>query len=160
MLRWYLILTKLKSEIRVKEILESRHNLETFFPVFPAKKSQSRTGIPLFSRYVFTRCNLDQDFAKIQYAPGVTQMVRFGSTIVHVSDAVFLCLRSRCDDNDRIIPQDLEVGQPVKIREGIFQGCEGIIQEKRGRRRIQLLIQVAFQESKVELDVDQVHAIK
>lgn len=156
MLKWYLVLTKLKSELRVKEYLWHRHGLESFFPVFPPRKHQSKTGIPLFSRYIFTHCNLNRDYQKIQYAPGVTHLVRFGETIVPVAEDVIVCLKARCDERDRILPRDFEVGQQVVVREGIFRGCEGIISEKRGKRRIQLLIQVAYQHSKIELDVDQV----
>jgi transcription antitermination factor NusG len=65
---------------------------------------------------------------------------------------VILCLRDRCDTNDVILPPDLVRGQRVRVKQGVFEGCEGIIQEKRGNRRIQLLLEMAYGPSmKVEL---------
>ncbi len=149
---WYLVTTKLKSEIRVKDNLDRKYGLETFFPVYPPKKQKSRVGLPLFARYVFVLFDLEKDFQKIQYTPGVSRVVCFGNTFVPVPDEVIECLRNRCDEEDHILPPELVTGQKVRVKNGLFEGCEGIIQEKRGNRRIQLLLELAYGPSmKIEI---------
>lgn len=154
---WYLVTTKLKSERRVKENLLHSHQLETFFPVYPPRKKSSKTGLPLFPRYVFVHFDLQRDFQKVQYTPGVTRVVQFGETFIPVPDDVIACLRDRCDREDHILPPKLTQGQRVRVKEGVFEGCEGIIQEKRGNRRIQLLHQLAYGNTiKIEVDNSEV----
>ena len=157
---WYLVTTKLKSEIRVKNNLMTKHGLETFFPVYPPKKAGSQIGLPLFARYVFVRFDLERDFQKIQYSPGVSRVVCFGATYIPVPDDVITCLRERCDQDDQIIAPDLTTGQKVRVKNGLFEGCEGIIQEKRGNRRIQLLLQLAYGPTmKIEVGTGEVDPV-
>lgn len=157
MLAWYLATTKLKSELRVKQNLEINHQLETFFPVYAAKKANSPIGLPLFPRYVFVRFDLERDFRKVQYTPGVSKIVIFGERHIPVPDDVITCLRSRCNTSDVLLPPELAEGQKVRVQRGIFDGCEGIIREKRGTRRVQLLLDLAYGPSvKVEVDTSEV----
>ena len=154
---WYLVTTKLKGEMRVKENLESKHGLEAFFPCYPPKKKSSRSGLPLFARYVFVRCDIMQDFSKLQYTPGLSKVVCFGAEFVPVPDDVITCLKARCNDLGQVLPPELAAGQRVRVKQGVFEGCEGIIQEKRGNRRVQLLLQMAFGPSiKVEFDTSDI----
>ena len=157
---WYLVTTKLKSEIRVKQNLDRKHGLETFFPTYPARKANSPIGLPLFARYVFVHFDVDEDLHKVQYSPGVSKVISFGPTFEPVPEEVILCLRDRCDPNDVILPPDLVQGQRVRVNKGIFEGCQGIIQEKRGNRRIQLLLEMAYGPAvKVELSSSEVDPI-
>jgi len=158
---WYLVTTKLKAEIRVKDNLERNHGIETFFPHYAPRKRGSRTGLPVFARYVFVRCDPERDFRKIQYTPGVTRIVTFGDTVIPVPDEVVEALRIRCDENEQILPPELITGQKVRVRSGLFDGFEGIIKEKRGNKRIQLLLELAYgQELKVEVDASEVEPTK
>jgi len=154
---WYLVTTKLKSERRVKDNLWGSHRLETFFPVYAPRKKTSKAGLPLFPRYVFVLFDLNQDFQKVQFTPGVTRVVQFGETFIPIPQDVIDCLKARCDEDDHILPPELVQGQRVRVKEGVFRGCEGIIQEKRGNRRIQLLHELAYgQTIKIELDNSEV----
>ena len=154
---WYLVTTKLKNELRVKQNLYSQHRLESFFPVYPPKKKGSPVGLPLFARYIFVKCDIGHDHQKVKYTPGVTRIVAFGESIVPVPDEVIDCLKARCDAQDRVLPPSLAAGQKVRVTGGVFEGCEGIIREKRGARRIQLLHKLAFgQERKIEVGISDV----
>jgi len=154
---WYLVTTKLKAEWRVQGNLLAKHELETFVPRYAKSKHNSASGLPLFARYVFVRCEPERDFPKIQFTPGVSKIVSFGGRAVPIPEDVILCLRQRCDENEEIKPPSLDAGQKVRVTKGIFDGCEGIIKEKRGNRRIQLLLELAYgKELKVELDTSEV----
>ncbi|MDJ0837638.1 MAG: transcription termination/antitermination NusG family protein [Acidobacteriota bacterium] len=156
-LKWYLVTTKLKSELRVRENLQRNHNLETFFPHYAPKKAGSPVGLPLFARYVFVHCDPERDFRKIQYTPGVSRIVTFGDAVIPVPDDVVEGLKLRCGENDQVLPPDLAAGQKVRVKHGVFDGFEGIIQEKRGNKRIQLLLELAYgNELKVEVDASEV----
>lgn len=145
MVGWYLITTKLKSELRVKLNLERTHQITCFFPTYPAKKSNSPVGMPLFARYVFVHCDMEQSKHKVQFAPGVSRVVTFGDRFTPVPDEVIACLKARCDGNDVLHdPNASEPGTRVRVKRGVFEGCEGIIREKRGARRIQLLLELAY----------------
>jgi transcriptional antiterminator RfaH len=154
---WYLVTTKLKSELRVKQNLIANHGLATFFPVYPARKASSPVGLPLFPRYVFVQFDLERDYRKVQFTPGVSKIVAFGEAFVPVPTEVIDCLRQRCDTQDILLPPELLEGQKVRVRQGIFDGCVGIIREKRGHRRVQLLLEMAYGLSfKVEVDITEV----
>ncbi len=156
---WYLLTTKLKSELRVKQNLLERQGIETFFPVYPAKKASSPIGLPLFPRYVFAHFDLMSDFDKVQYTPGVSRVVSFGELPRAVPDEVIVCLRNRCDQDDVLLHPDLIKGQKVRVTKGVFEGCRGIISEKRGSQRIQLLLSLAFgQPFSVEVKTHEVEA--
>ncbi|CAM2007821.1 NGN domain-containing protein [Acanthopleuribacter pedis] len=154
MLGWYLITTKLKSEHRVKLNLERTHGITCFFPTYPAKKSNSPVGMPLFARYVFVHCDMEHSKHKVQFAPGVSRVVTFGDRFIPIPDAVIDCLKARCDANDVLCDDpELVSGTRVRVKRGIFEGCEGIIREKRGNRRIQLLLELAYGKLvKIEID--------
>ena len=149
---WYLVTTKLKNEPKVKESLFHRHNLDTFFPVYKPRKA-SFLGAPLFPRYVFVRFDISKDFQKVQYTPGVTKIVSFGAHYPPIPEQVIECLKKRCDPGGSIMPLDYARGQKVRIQEGLFEGCEGIIREKRGSKRIQLLLELIY-EPQLKIEVD------
>ena len=153
---WYLVTTKIKSEQRVQNNLLARHELETFVPRYPKSKTSSATGLPLFARYVFVRCDPERDFGKIQYTPGVSKIVMFGERATPVPEDVIACLYARCDENQEVKPPALDAGQKVRVKQGFFDGCEGIIREKHGNKRIQLLLKLVSSEWKVELDASEV----
>ena len=157
-LNWFLVTTKLKSELRVRENLQRNHQLETFFPHFAPKKVGSAIGLPLFARYVFVLCNPERDFRKIQYTPGVSRIVSFGEAVVPIPDEVVAGLKLRCGEDDQVLQQNnLAAGQKVRVKHGVFDGFEGIIKEKHGNKRIQLLLDLAYgNELKVEVDASEV----
>ena len=119
MQHWYLAITKLKSELRVKQNLWANHELTTFFPTFRPKKNASPIGLSLFPRYIFISCDLRRDFSKIQYTPGINRLVAFGDSHSPVSADVISCLKARCNDDDQIIHQEaeFEAGQQVRVVE-------------------------------------------
>lgn len=152
MKQWFLLTTKLKNERRVKMGLETKHQIPVYFPLYPGKKQ-----VALFPRYVFARFDLLQDIDKVRYAPGVGRIVSFGDDPTPVSEEIIACLRERCESGQDFVCPTLEAGQTVSITQGIFEGCQGIIDEKRGSNRVQLLLKVAFGRSlKVELNTKDV----
>lgn len=144
MKHWYLITTKLKSEFRVKQNLMVDHGIEVFYPVLPAKKVSSPTGMPLFPRYAFAHFDLYKAFDKVRYTPGVSRVISFGAEPTPVEPQVIQCLRERCDDRDIVQKQAFKEGQQVTVVKGIFEGCKAIVTEKRGSNRVQMLLDLAF----------------
>lgn len=142
---WYLVTTKLKSELRVKRNLEHTHAITCFFPTYPARKAGSPVGMPLFARYVFVYCDMEACKHKVQFSPGVSRIVTFGDRFVPIADDVIHCLKARCNDLDVLMDEVMPgSGERVRVTRGVFEGCEGIIREKRGTRRIQLLLELAY----------------
>lgn len=155
---WYLVITKLKGEPRVKQNLEANHQLECFFPAYPPRKASSPVGLPLFPRYVFVRCEPERDFPKIQYTPGVSRIVTFGETVLPVPDDVVAALKERCNDFGELKPKPPPEGSRVRVRTGLFEGFEGIIKEKRGNRRVKLLLDLAYGQV-LDLDASEIEAM-
>lgn len=155
MLPWYLITTKLKAEHLVAESLRGRHGLAVFFPRYPARKTHSATGLPLFPRYLFVQLDLASQLDLVRYAPGVGRFVSFGERIEPVPDQVVAELIQRCDANGVLLAEELQPGQAVRVTTGVFEGFRGIITERRGDQRVRLLLQLAFGGPlKIELEVD------
>jgi len=155
---WYLIFTRPRQERVAIENIE-RQGYGAFLPLMRNRKRRegrlADVVEPMFPRYLFVRLNTTTDnWRPIHSTRGVAAMVRFGTEPARLSDELVELLRGQTDeqgirDIHRPAPKP---GDRVRIGAGPFEGFEGILHARSGKERVILLLEIASQISRIELD--------
>ncbi len=159
---WYLIYCKPQQERIARDNLE-RQGYVVYLPLAPVRRRRKGRTVriidPIFPRYLFINLS-DQtdDWGPIRSTIGVSSLVRFGQVPAKIPDSLIEGLRIR-EDSDGIqeIPeQGFKPGDKVRIAEGIMEGFEAIFQCKKSDERVILLLKIAENIAKVELESNQI----
>ena len=164
MKNWYLIHTKPKQESIAKDNLKKQNYL-VYLPMVIVRRKRRNRSIrvieTLFPRYLFI--NLDDatdDWSPIRSTIGVSSLVRFGVIPAKISEDLIATIKKR--ENEEGIHElqagDFEEGQKVRIAEGPFEGYEAIFKSKSGQERAVLLINIAQNLSRIQIDIDKIES--
>lgn len=154
---WYLIQTKPRQEITAWENLQ-RQGYQTYLPL--ARYKRRRRGksytitAPMFPLYLFISLTRGvDDWGPLRSTLGVSKLVTFGHTPASVPDELISLLQSREDDNGIQIldTESFNIGDRVRIAEGLFQGYEAVIHEKSASERVILLLSIIENQVRLEL---------
>lgn len=155
---WYLILTRPRQERTALVNLE-RQGYGAFLPLMSSRKRRQNRLVtvvePMFPRYLFVQLNTTSDnWRPIQSTLGVTTLVRFGMLPARIPGDLVELLRSQGDENGirDVSPPALKPGMRVRIGAGPFEGFEGILHARTGKERVILLLDIASQTTRIELD--------
>lgn len=100
MRKWYLIRTKPRSEEIAGSYLAGKA-IETYLPLMEQmtvrKGAMNKALKPLFPSYVFARFELNSDFALVNWAHGVREIVSFGGNILPVPDYIIEAIKNRAE---------------------------------------------------------------
>jgi len=164
MKNWYLIHTKPKQESIAKENL-LRQKYCVYLPMAVIRRRRDgrtkRTVEALFPRYLFIHLDdATDDWAPIRSTIGVSGLVRFGMTPARISEDLVATIKRR--ENGEGIYElqagNFEEGQKVRIAEGPFEGYEAIFKSKSGQERAVLLLKVAENMLKIQIDIDKIES--
>lgn len=149
---WYLVHTKPGQETTALANLE-RQGYRAFLPYL--RRTVRRQGRyrertePLFPRYLFLRLDAtDENWHPIHSTIGVSRLVRFGTWPAAVPEEIVEELRQQADASGIVTtdgPGELEPGQQVRVIDGPFAGCAGIVQNKNARERVDILLSLVGQ---------------
>ena len=161
---WYLVHTKPKQEMTAKENL-LRQNYCVYLPMaMIRRKRKGRTEKivdALFPRYLFIHLDdTTDDWAPIRSTIGVSEMVRFGLIPAKISEVLIEAVKKRENEEGihELQTSNFEEGQQVRIAEGPFEGYEAIFQAKSGQQRAILLLNIAQNMSKIQIDIDKIES--
>ena len=155
---WYLVQTKPRQEQVARENLE-RQRFGTYLPTLVNARRRAgrwrRVVEPLFPGYLFVRIDPGHDdVGVIRSTRGVVGLVRFGTRLLPVPDAVIdslLCAQG----GDEQAPIDttalFEEGDPVCFVEGPLAGREAIVCARTGTERVAVLLTLLGREQRVEV---------
>jgi transcription antitermination factor NusG len=151
---WFLAYTKPNRE---KDLMRRLLAMEIPFycPIvkktWRTKSSRLRHSfLPLFANYAFVCATEDQ-----RYQTRTTNCVRVLSPVADTTG-----LKRDLSNLQRLIntgcpvtlEEKLEVGNRVRVRSGLFAGCEGTIVGRRGSRRLLVAVNFLQQGASVELE--------
>lgn len=155
---WYLIYAKPKSEELAKENLE-RQGYETYLPLILGKTRKRGKTIqtiqPMFPRYLFIHLS-DQtdDWGPIRSTLGVSALVRFGIIPARVPERLIKLLKQ--NENSigihELPNKKLSTGDKLLIVEGPFEGCEATLFSQKSDDRVVVLLKIAENYVKVQLE--------
>ena len=159
---WYLVTTKVRQEKLAKENLD-RQGYEVYLPMLRVRRKRRDKFVhvvePMFPRYLFVRLDRKYDnWSPIRSTYGVSGIVYFGNIPARISDELITVLRHRDDENGvQEIPEpEFQVGDTVRIAEGVMAGYEGIIHAKSSKERILILLDIAGKYAKVDVPMEHI----
>lgn len=155
---WYACYTRARHEKRVDEQL-ARRGFETYVPLLAQERQWSDrrkvVELPLFPGYVFSRFTL-AEIHQVLMVPGVATVIRHSGHPSPIRDSDLENVRrfvAALSETGQIPePRPLEPGQAVRVMHGPFEGVEGVVVERRGRRRV--LVGLATIGQGMEIDID------
>jgi transcriptional antiterminator RfaH len=162
---WYLVHTKPRQELRALENLQ-RQSFSCLLPMLGVERVRQRrltvVEEPLFPRYLFIELGEDVNWAPIRSTMGVTNLVRFGSTVAKVPQAVVDELRQQ---QAARVSQDparplFSPGQEVRITSGPFAGLRAVFDIADGDARAMLLIELLSKQVRLPVEVTQIRALR
>lgn len=157
--QWYACYTRARHEKQVETQLRKR-GLESYLPVIRQVRQwsdrQKVIQFPLFPSYVFGRFTLSEVHAVLT-TPGVSTIVRAGgyptpvpaAELENVRKFVTALAESEIEPDARPF---LTEGQWIRVLEGPFEGVEGVVVERRGRKRV--LVGLSAIGRGFEIDID------
>ena len=154
---WYVALLKPNGFERAVANL-TRQGFETFMPMQrkTVRHARQLTNVfrPVFSGYLFIRFGKNRsDWRKINSTFGVSRLVSFEKSIpAAVPQALINGLQARCDAKNCLQPpDDLRIGEQVRMVSGAFAGFVGEVEKLIGDDRIRLLYEIMGQKSRIDI---------
>ena len=154
---WYLIYTKPQQERIALENLE-RQGYVAYLPWIRTRRRRQGRYVklvePMFPRYLFIHLSDETDnWGPIRSTIGVASLVRFGTQPARVPDGLVAALKAREDESgiQRLERPALQPGDRVRIVEGVMAGYEAIFEERTGKERVSLLLEIANTTARVQV---------
>ena len=158
---WLVVRTKPRQE-RVAVCHLQQRDVEPYCPLFlepPWHPRAPKGPTPLFTGYIFVRCEPLLRLNAVTFCPGVAHAVRFDRRLAIVDQEVIDSLKLREAERGYIVPMETESGIPpgskVQVMAGPLTGIEGIFRGYlRGGQRARVLMEFLRRRSVVEVDTD------
>lgn len=161
---WYLIHSKPQQERVARDNLV-RQGYDVYLPLAPVRRRRKGRTVriidPIFPRYLFIYLS-DQtdDWGPIRSTIGVSALVKFGQVPAKIPDTLIGGLRVR-EDSEGIqkMPElGFKPGDKVRIAEGLMEGFEAIFQCQKSNERVILLLKIAENTAKIEIESSQIES--
>lgn len=161
MMNWYAVYTQPGKELWARSNLWS-YGFEVYLPRHlkwrrHARRSE-RVPRPLFPSYLFVRAELEAGVRRrVDTAPGVSHMVRFGDEPVPVANEIIAELRSREGDDGFIRLNDaasFKQGERLRIRKGALCDQVGLFERASDDKRVFLLLDLLGRQVRVRVTAD------
>lgn len=155
---WFCVRSQLKHEHIAAERLRQFDDVEVFHPRIrfkrPTKYGPALVTESLFPSYFFARFDWTESLSKVNYSPGVNEVVHFGTRWPTIPDACIQELRSVLGEKElHVVPTELEPGDTVRICGGTLHGMEAVISKVlSGQERVLLLMDFLGRQSTVEMN--------
>jgi transcriptional antiterminator RfaH len=164
---WLVVRTKPRQE-RVAVCHLSQREVEPYCPLFlepPWHLRAPKGPTPLFSGYIFVRCNPHLQLNAVSYCPGVLHLVRFDREPATVEQTIIDALKAREADRGYVVPTELELGiedgRKVRVMAGPLEGMEGVFRGYlRGGQRARVLMEFLRRSSLVEVETELLAAVR
>ena len=159
---WYCLRTQIKREGLAAAALRELGDVEVICPRLRYKKVTRRGKIwwvePLFPGYLLARFVLADLERAVNYAKGVSRILKFGERIPTVPGQFVDELRMELaqeDGKDLITLQPVaEPGDEVELAEGPLQGLSGqVIEVRPAEERVRIFVEFLGQEQPVDVDL-------
>ena len=165
-LHWLAVRTKSHRERLVLSQLAQR-SMEPYCPMYlepPWHPRAPKGPVPLFSSYVFVRCEPRRQLNGVRYCPGVAYPLAFDGHLATVDPGMIDALRMREGERGYIVPPEQEhgirPGSKVKLMGGPLRGLEGVFKGYlRGRERARVLTEFLRVQKVVEVDAHLLAAV-
>lgn len=164
--RWFCVRAQTKREHIAAKHLRELEGVEVFCPRVKYRKATRRGKIwwlePLFPGYLLAKFDRDKMERAVTFCQGVRGLVRFGTEIPDVPEAMVRNLIRQVREQSAgegeedliFVAPSISVGDEVEIATGPFQGMKGIIRSVApATERVKVLLEFLGQIQPVDLDL-------
>lgn len=149
---WYLAQLKPNSlKIALRNL--TRQGFECFAPMHETTRRRAGRFVtataPLFPGYIFVRIDEPGGVRTVNGTLGVTSLVSFAGRAAQVPDGLVQGLRARCNDENLLQAQRLNVGDMVTITRGPLAGFVGRIDRLAPDQRVWVLLDMMGRQTLV-----------
>jgi len=162
--QWYAIYTRSRHEKVVYELLNDK-GIQTFLPLRVLlsqwKDRKKKIESPLFPGYLFTRINILDDFTKVITSKGVVKILGTNGTPIPIPTDEIDSVKTLLKSGLKYDPYPfLKSGMKVQVIRGPLQGIIGKINERLGKYKLLISIELIKRSISVEIDVKDVEPIE
>lgn len=157
---WYAVRTQTNAELRAVAHLRNQ-GYDVYLPCYRKKRRHARrveTVLrPLFPGYLFVHLDVKQQaWRPINGTVGVMGLVQFGAELPPIPLSVVEALKNHEDGGGavRLLPDNLQQGDKVQVREGAFEDCVGVLADIPDAQRVILLLDLLGREVRVRLPAE------
>ncbi|MDT3687792.1 MAG: transcription termination/antitermination NusG family protein [Pseudorhodoplanes sp.] len=160
---WYVAFTHPNAEARAVMHLRNQ-GYATYFPRILKKRKFGRrierAPAPLFPRYVFVGLDIHyQRWRSVNGTVGVSHLVCHGDRPASVDECVIKSIASREKEGlVQLTPTRFDIGQAVRIVDGVFADQLGLYEGLGERDRVRILLDLLGRKVKVMIENDSVVA--
>ncbi|MCX6935680.1 MAG: hypothetical protein NTZ01_05770 [Verrucomicrobia bacterium] len=160
-MRWFCLRVAPKQEHIAVAHLRKVYHVAVFCPRLRFQKA-TRTGRrwyveALFPSYLFGRFDYLTQHRAVQYCPGVSTIVHFGSKIIPVPDLAIGELQAAVPEGSGetiTIQPEVRTGQEVQVVEGAFAGLRAVVTRiMPARQRVAVLLEFLGRMSETEIPI-------
>ncbi len=155
---WYCLRSQPKHEHIAARHLQMLQETSVFCPRIRFKRS-TRQGIvwvteAMFPSYLFARFDLSSMHRQVRYSPGISAIVHFAGRYPTVGDEIVARLRNQTGEAEVTeLNNELSVGDPVKIVDGVFAGLETVVTRVLpAKERVKVLMDFLGRQLETELE--------
>ena len=164
--QWFAVQSKPRQELTAKVRLE-RQGYAAYLPMMTVRKRKRAawtTSIePLFPRYLFVHANIsEQSLAPIRSTVGVSGLVRFGTLLRPVPDAVVHYLQQTEAAQGALSDEEswpFRAGDKVAVLEGAFAGLTAVFEGAQPEARAMILVELLGRQNAVEVPINALNAL-
>jgi transcriptional antiterminator RfaH len=159
---WFCLRARPKHEHLAAAGLRQLLKIESFGPRIRYRKSTRRGPVwfveAMFPGYLFAHFIYTAMHRQVQYAPGISGVVRFGERVAALPETTIEGMRQISGDEEIVtIDPELKVGDSVKIAEGVFRGLQAVItQLLPAKERIKVLLEFLGRPVEAEVGLPKV----
>lgn len=154
---WFCLKARPRHEHLAAQSLRKLLGLECFAPRIRFRKKTQRGMVwfveALFPGYLFARFVFAENHRNVQYAPGVSTIVRFGEWISAIEETTIEQLRlASSEDEVVIVDPEPKIGDEVQIAGGALQGLEAVVTHVLpAKQRVKVLLEFLGQFVEAEI---------
>jgi len=161
--RWYVAYTYPRHEKAVADQVQLR-SVETFLPTYTLKSQwkdrRVQLELPLFAGYVFTRMTV-RERVKVLSVPSVIRILSYRGMPAPIGDAEIEALRMCVANGAKLEPHPyVAVGDRVRVRDGAFEGLEGIVVRKSNHCKLVVSLSLIHQSVSLEVEPNYLEIVK
>jgi transcription antitermination factor NusG len=160
---WYVAYTYPRHEKAVADQVQMR-SVETFLPTYTVKSQwkdrRVQLELPLFAGYVFTRMTV-RERVKVLSVPSVIRILSYRGMPAPIGDAEIEALRLCVANGAKLEPHPyIAVGDRVRVRDGAFEGLEGIVVRKSNQCKVVVSLSLIHQSVSLEVEPNYLEIVK
>lgn len=154
--KWYAAYTKSRAEKKVKLLLDQQ-GIPHYLPLVKVLRQWSDrkkwVEEPLIRCYIFVYLKDDKEYLKVLETDHVVRFITFAgkAAVIPEKQIEDIKLLLASEQELEVTQVDFEPGESIKVIAGQLKGLEGLLVEKRGKKRVQVKLEAIGQSILVEI---------